>query len=261
MSDLQFYPGFQIKPVYEPLNFIYGEGVFGPIPENRELEAIRTSLMEPDCEGPDIVYSIAMDVGNFSDRERMLERNLLFGAVTYARGLLGKEPVRSQGHVHAISPSCHASTCEVYEIWNGKACIYMQESVGDDPGRCFAVMANQGEVVIVPPGWAHCTIVADVTRNMTFGAWCVRDFGFDYQGVRAHKGVAWFPVVEKEEMKFIPNKNYKESKLTIKKPRIYEEFGLEPGKAVYTQFQEHPDRFLFVSRPELANEKWQNFIP
>ncbi len=261
MNDLKFYPGFQIEPTYTLLSFNYGESVFGPTPENRELAAIRSSLMEPDCIGPDIVYSIAMDVGNLADREQMLERNLLYGAVTYAKGLLGKEPVRSQGHIHAVSLSCNASTCEVYEIWSGKACIYMQEYAEDNPGRCFAVMAEPSEVVIVPPGWAHCTIVADVTQNMTFGAWCVRDYGFDYQGVRAHKGVAWFPVIEDGEMQFIPNKNYEESKLIIKKPRVYDEFGLEQGKPIYTQFQEDPDRFLFVSKPALANEKWLNFIP
>lgn len=261
MDKLEFYPGFEIIPTYEPLSFTYGKGVFGPEPENRTLDAIRPSLMEPNCDGPDIVYSIAMDVGNTADREQMIKRDLLYGAVTYAKGLLGREPVRSQGHIHAVSSSCNSSTCEVYEIWSGKACIYMQERAEDDPGRCFAVMAEPGDVVIVPPNWAHCTIVADVTKNMTFGAWCVRDYGFDYRGVRSHKGVAWFPIVENGDMKFIPNENYEKSDLIIKKPRVYEEFGLEAGKAIYTQFRENPDRFLFVSKPSLAQDKWLNFIP
>lgn len=256
-----FYPGFSIEPVYDPLGFSYGETVFGPAPENRTLDAIRPSLMQPDCAGPEIVYSIAMDVGERADRQAMLERNLLYGAVTYAKGLLGKEPVRSQGHIHAVSASCGSSTCEVYEIWSGRACIYMQESGQDDPGRCFAVMAGPGQVVIVPPGWMHCTISADPACHMTFGAWCVRDFGFDYKDVRRHRGVAWFPVVENGEMKFIPNENYQRRECRIKEPRIYEEFGLEPGKAIYTQFQEEPDRFLFVSQPESASEKWQDFVP
>ena len=28
---------------------------------------------------------------------------------------------------------------------------------------------------------------------MSFGAWCDRQYGFDYRGVRAHRGLAWFP--------------------------------------------------------------------
>ena len=116
---MKFNPGFDIKPLYDPLGFEYGQNVFGPIVENRSLDAIRKNLMDPDCTGPDIVYTIAMDVGRKEDQENMLKRNLLYGVVTYAKGKLGKEPVRSQGHIHAISPSCQMSTCEVYEIWTG----------------------------------------------------------------------------------------------------------------------------------------------
>lgn len=261
MEKLIFDPGFGIRPVYDPLGFEYEETAFGPEVENRRLDAIRSSLMDPECEGPDIVYSIAMDVGEWKDREEIEKRNLLYGAVTYARGLLGKEPVRSQGHIHAVSPSCGASTCEVYEIWSGSACIYMQETANDDPGRCFAVLAGPGEVVIVPPGWAHCTIVADPTQNMTFGAWCVRDYGFDYTGVRAHKGVAWFPVIEDGELQFLPNRQYGKSHIMVKHPRHYLEFGLETGIPIYRQFQEDPDRFLFVAQPDVAEKKWHDFIP
>jgi len=83
-----------------------------------------------------------------------------FGVVAYASGRLGNEPVRSQGHVHAIAPHCGWSTPELFEIWEGSAIIYAQESDGDDPGRCVAIMAHAGEQVVVPPGWAHCVINA-----------------------------------------------------------------------------------------------------
>lgn len=259
---MSFYPGFDIKPVFDPLGFEYGKGVFGPEVEYRKLDAIRKSLMDPNCEGPENVYAIAMDVGNEADKPAMLERDLLFGVVTYAKGLLGKEPVRSQGHIHAISPSCNSSTCEVYEIWRGTAIIYMQERAEDDPGRCYAVIAHEGDVVIVPPYWAHATIVGDVTKNMTFGAWCVRDYGFDYVGVRKHKGVAFFPIVNKEgKMEFIKNENYDDCHLIIKEARDYSDFGIEKGIPVYTQFQKDPDHFLFVSKPETRKDLWENYEP
>ncbi len=258
---MNFDPGFDITPLSEPLGFRYGKDVFGPEVENRSLEAIRKSLRDPSAKGPEIVYSIAMDVGKNTDRDKMLELNLLYGAVTYSKGRIGTEPVRSQGHIHAISPSCGSSTCEVYEIWDGKAYIYMQENAEDDPGRCFAVFAGPGDVVIVPPGWAHCTIVGDVTRNMSFGAWCVRDYGFDYTGVRAHKGVAWFPEVDiTGKISFVHNEEYiRGHECIIKTPREYQEFHLEKGKPIYTQFEEDPERFLFVSRPDSVN--WDHFVP
>ena len=256
---MKFYPGFEVRPTADPLGFQYGQGVFGPQVENRTLDSIRKNLRDPHCQGPEIVYSIAMDVGNEKDRAAMLGRNLLYGAVTYAKGKLGEEPVRSQGHIHAFSPSCGISTCEVYEIWSGAAYIYMQETAGDNPGRCYAVLAYPGEVVIVPPNWAHCTIVADITQNLTLGAWCVRDYGFDYRGVRSHGGVAWFPVVRDQAIVFQKNPAYHSEECVIKRPRPCTELGIEPGKPIYTQFEEDPDRFLFVSHPQLAN--WENFVP
>lgn len=258
---MKFNPGFDIQPTYQPLGFHYGENVFGPVVENRTLDAIRKNLMDPECTGPEIVYSIAMDVGNEKDKKVMLDRDLLYGAVTYAKGTLGKEPVRSQGHIHAISPSCGMSTCEVYEIWSGAAYIYMQETAQDNPGRCYAVYAKPGDVVIVPPGWAHATIVADTNENLTFGAWCVRDFGFDYDDVRRHKGVAWFPIVENNQIEFIANENYEKSELIIKEPREYKEFNIEKGVSIYQQFVENPDKFMFVSKPNTVKELWENFIP
>lgn len=259
---MNFNPGFNIKATYNPLGFEYGLNCFGPEVENRTLDAIRKNLMEPDCDGPEIVYSIAMDVGDISDKAKMLERNLLYGTVTYEKGKLGKEPVRSQGHIHAVSPSCKKSTCEVYEIWSGSAYIYMQERAKDNPGRCFAVLAKEGDVVIVPPNWAHATIVADINERLTFGAWCVRDYGFDYQDVRAHHGLAYFPIVKEDNsIEFIKNNNYLNSELIIKTPRKYTEFNIESNISIYEQFKKDPDKFLFVSRPDIADDKWFNFIP
>ena len=59
--------GFDIRPTVDPMGFTYGEGVFGPEVEVRHLDAIRKSLRDPRCAGPDEVYSIAMDVGNARD--------------------------------------------------------------------------------------------------------------------------------------------------------------------------------------------------
>ena len=256
------HPGFDIRPTEQPMGFAYGPGVFGPEVELRALNAIRKSLRDPDCEGPDPVYSIAMDVGRSCDREAMLKRNLLYGAVTYAGGRLGREPVRSQGHVHAVSPSCGMSTPEVYEIWAGKAVIYMQEHDGDDPGRCFAVEALPGQVVIVPPGWAHATISADPEQPLTFGAWCVRDFGFDYRGVRAHSGLAFFPLLKEDgSFEWRHNDAYASGELTVKAPEPYAQLGLEENVPIYTQFLRDPDRFLFVPQPQRAEKIWQNFLP
>lgn len=259
---MNFYPGFDIHPTTQPMGFEYGPTVFGPKVENRSLDSIRKSLRDPQCEGPDPVYAIAMDVGKAEHLPLLEQLHLLYGAVTYAAGRLGDEPVRSQGHIHKVSPLSGWSTPEVYEIWSGTAIIYMQETAENKPGRCFAVVAKPGDVVIVPPNWAHATISADADQPLTFGAWCDREYGFEYDAVRSHKGLAWFPLIAPSgEIEWQKNPHYLECELIVKSSERYTQLGIEPGKPIYTQFQENPRRFDFVPRPQLVKELWENFIP
>ena len=106
------------------------------------------------------------------DTNKKMEPKMISGdAFRSALQQIAKQPFRtvpylslihiSQGHIHAISPSCNASTCEVYEIWSGEAYIYMQQYGGDDAGNCYAVHAKAGDVVIVPPGWVHEMCIRD----------------------------------------------------------------------------------------------------
>lgn len=258
---MTFDPGFSITVRSDPMGFVYGPGVTGPVPELRTLEAIRPSLMDKDCDGPEYVYCIAMDVARREDVPDLKERGLLYGVVTYQRGKLGREPIRSQGHIHAVSPSCGESTCEVYEIWDGTACIYMQESGSDDAGVCYAVTGRPGDVIIVPPGWVHATVNADPDRPMTFGAWCVRDYGFDYRDVRRHGGIAFFPVFGDGRIVWIRNEAYRSATLVEKDAREYGDFGLEAGIPIYTQYLTNRERFGFVTDPANSRELWQDYRP
>lgn len=259
MANQKIDPGFSIQADLSNLEFQYGDGTFGPQTEKRRLDAIRQSLSDPDVDGPDIVYAVAMDVGKEKDREDLIKRNLLYGAMIFEKGTVGKEPVRSQGQVHASSPSCNDSTCEVYEIWAGAAYIYMQQTTADDPGKCMAVYGEPGDIIIVPPHWAHCTINADPSEPMLFGAWCVRDYGFDYTGVRAHHGVAYYPTIKQDTIEFVANPMYHAQPIEIQKARNYPEFGLEKGVPIYTQYEQDPNRFEFVTNPTKYEKLWKEY--
>ena len=269
---MDFHPGFDIEPTANPLGFRLGPDCFGNGTEVRKLDAIRKSLRNPQCDGPEDVYAIMMDVGRKRDREEIVKRNLLFGVVAYAAGRLGDEPIRSQGHIHAVSASCGWSTPELYEIWEGEAVIYMQERAEDDPGSCYAVRAKAGEAVVVPPYWAHATISANPAKPLVFGAWCVRDFGFDYRGVRAHGGIAFFPLfgadaqkrvppADAESLHWVKNPAYGDCRLVEKAPEPYPQLGIERGESIYSQFVRDNDRFLWVARPALKEKEWEGFVP
>jgi len=257
-----FDPGLQLEATSDPLGFCYGAGVFGPAPENRSLDAIRPSLLDSQCEGPDPVYSIVMDVGRHEHRNELQRRMLLFGVVAYARGTLGREPVRSQGHVHRVAPHSGWSPPELFEIWCGRALIYMQERVEDDPGRSITVDACPGDRVVVPPGWAHAVISADPRDTLVFGAWCDRQYGFVYDGVRARRGLAWFPTFSQgREIAWEPNPNYRAQQMERRPARRYPELGLLDSVPIYEHLERKPEAIQWVSQPALAEGLWHHFEP
>jgi glucose-6-phosphate isomerase len=257
-----FDPGLDVRFLKDTLNCRYGPGVFGPKPEYRSLDAIRGSLRDPNCSGPDPVYAIAMDVGRVEHLDELKRRMLLFGIVMYAKGKLGDGPVRSQGHVHAISPHCGWSTPELFEIWEGRAIIYGQEKSRDDQGRCIAIEASPSEQVVMPPGWAHYVANANLDSPLIFGAWCDRQYGFDYTQMRAHHGLAWFPLMaENGELTWEPNPTYSPSTLEHRKVRTYPELGLSSAMSIYEHFHHDPESVQWVSDPAKLGPLWRHFEP
>ena len=256
----RFDPKLGVHCHADDLRFSYDKDVFGPQPEFRRLDDIRGSLRNPTCPGPDPVYSIVMDVGRQEHRSELRRRMLLFGVVIYSAGQLGDEPVRSQGHIHAIAPHCGWSTPELFEIWEGRAIIYAQESADCDPGRCLAVNAKPGDKVVVPPGWAHAVINADPATRMMFGSWCDRQYGFVYDAIRTRQGLAWYPILdENRNIHWEANVSYHPSELTIRDPRNYPELGLDPCMPIYEQFASDPDRVQWVSEPARVSSVWSGF--
>jgi glucose-6-phosphate isomerase, archaeal len=259
---MTFHSDIGVLPLHQPLGFRYEPGVFGPQPELRPLDAIRSSLRDPGCTGPDPVYAIVMDVGREEVRAELQKRMLLFGAVIYSAGQLGEEPVRSQGHVHRISKHSGWSPPEVYEIWEGLAYVYMQEHAAEDPGRCYAILARPGDTVVVPPGWAHGAGSADPSQIMSLGALCDREYGFDYEEIRKRKGMAWYPIVtSKQTVEWAPNPHYKTRYIVVRRPGDYSRLGLVPGTSLYQQTVRDLDRFAWVPDPVLARDVWRDFEP
>jgi glucose-6-phosphate isomerase len=97
---------------------------------------------------------------------------------------------------------------------------------------------------------------------MVFGAWCDREYGFVYDGVRAHGGLAWFPLLSEEgDIFWQPNPRYQITSLTQRKARLYPELGLSEDAPIYEQFARNPDSVQWVSDPARFAELWPTFQP
>ena len=258
-----FDPALDVSCDTATLSFRYGPGVFGPRKsELRRLDDVRCSLLDPNCDGPDPLYGIVMDVGRVAHQSELRDRMLLFGVVAFAPGRLGDEPVRSQGHVHAVAPHCGCSTPEVIEVWRGRAIVFLQQFAAVDAGRCVAIELAPGGVAVIPPGWAHCVMNAAIHESLIFGAFCDRQYAFEYDAVRARGGLSWFAHLDETgEIAWRRNPRYSASELTLHTGRAYPELGLDPSLPIYQQFANAPACMQWVSQPAQVRALWDGFEP
>lgn len=244
-------------------SFRYAEGVSGPPAEVRGLEDIRDAFRDPTATGPDWLYAIAMDVYRMEHRTILEEAMILLGVVAYNRGRVGYEPVRSQGHVHRVSSHSGWSPPEIFEIWQGRAIVVMQETAEADAGTCYAVTAGPGDKVIVPPGWPHMVANASVDETMVFGAVCDRAYdGFEYDRLRIRGGLAYLPVFDASGViHWQRNENYRSARLVEKRPSLYAGCTALPDGSAYRTMCEDPGRFACVPWPGRCREAWEQFVP
>jgi glucose-6-phosphate isomerase len=105
-------------------------------------------------------------------------------------------------------------------------------------------------------------INADRNKRMAFGAWCDRQYGFDFTGVRAHRGLAWFPVFDAaDRIAWKPNRNYNACPLEVRNARTYPELGLDSEQPLYLEFLRDPNSVMFVPEPQRAAACWPSFVP
>jgi glucose-6-phosphate isomerase len=150
----------------------------------------------------------------------------------------------------------------LFEIWQGKAIVYGQEFSGDDPGRCVAIQAGPGDKVVIPPKWAHYVVNADVNSKLIFGAWCDRQYGFDYTQMRAHHGLAWFPLFDaSENITWERNPTYAPSTLQLRKAREYPDLHVPSQIPIYESFRRDPESVQWVSDPARYQALWPHFEP
>ncbi len=203
-----------------PLGFSYGNDVTGPMPEIRRLDQIRASLRDPHCEGPEEVYAIAMDVARMQDREELKKRMLLFGVVTYAAGRLGKNrfAVRDMSIASASTAAGRRRSC--MKSGRGKPLSTCKSTWRTTPDAALRSSPGREKRYWYRPAGA-CHHFGEPDEPLTFGAWCDREYGFEYDAVRARKGLARYPPLQDEQIIWLHNSHYIPGRLQAITPAVY----------------------------------------
>lgn len=98
---------------------------------------------------------------------------------------MGKEPVKTLGHFHAIGAR------EMYIVLEGEA-IFLFQKGKDIVEDFYFIKGKKGNIVIVPEGYAHVTINPSNNETLKLANWINIASGFDYESVKNKNGLCYF---------------------------------------------------------------------
>jgi len=163
------------------------------------------------------------------DAQVIKEHGLRYDITVIPPGMLGCEFVKTAGHYHPFVPGKDVTFSEVYEVISGEAHYVMQKPDNDSIEDVVMVKAQQGDKVIIPPGYGHFTINAS-NKILKMANWVARDFEAIYNPIKEKEGGAYFILKDR----IIKNSSYHDiPDLRLSTPTNIKEIGFMKNKEMY----------------------------
>lgn len=166
----------------------------------RTLADLRPVLLDPNCSGPDVVYTVMTDFdpsGVWKNKTEIIA------------GLLGREFPKTFGHYH----SAHVD--EIYAEVSGEGILLLQKKVvrngvwiHNEVSEVLLVKVSHGDRVTIRPEYGHSWSNTGQRPLITFDNWSIKHQDSDYQFIRDLHGMAYYLTKVGEEIIPVPNPNY-----------------------------------------------------
>jgi glucose-6-phosphate isomerase len=214
-----------------------------PPPEERDVEEVRQVLAIPECPCSGPLYFMYRDLARTEEDRAWLSTHALRYDITRIPPLsLCGEYVKTKGHYHPPAPS-GVGYPEVYEVLSGEAHYLLQDR---DIGEVVLIFAQEGEKVIIPPGYGHVTINAS-SRTLLMANLVSSRFSSDYTMYEERHGAAYYMMLGEQMVK---NPHYPSvPSLSNRKPSHSTSLGIVDGITLY-QLVERREDLSFLNRPE-----------
>ncbi len=145
------------------------------------------------------------------------ENDLKYNITVLPARMLGKEFIKTKGHVHirtvprSARQNLDSSLCselgsygETYTVLEGEAIYLMQKTKDEIVEDVYAVKAKKGESAIIPPYYGHVTINPSGVDLKT-GDWSSKNCKSDYSLFERLQGACYYYTKEG----WVKNENYK----------------------------------------------------
>ena len=164
-----------------------------------------------------------------NDALLMKEHGLRYDITIIPPCMLGCEYVKTAGHYHPPVPGADITYPEIYEVLSGEAYYLMQKPENNGIEDAALIKAQEGDKVIIPPGYGHLTINAS-NKVLKMANWVAQDFESLYDPVKGKGGGAYFMLDEG----IVKNPSYDNvPELRLLEPTNIKELGLQKNREMY----------------------------
>ncbi len=213
-------------------------------------------LAFPDSASDDMAYEFYQGVRLGKDKKAFQDAGLRYDMTVVYPGLVGIERKKTSGHHHKFIAGKTLEHPELYYVVSGEAAFILQPvNAEGGPEKFIVVKVAGGGKIIVPGNCTHGTV------NIGPGALVFSDFvldsgGNDYGGVGARRGLGVYVFENNGKIEFTRNKSYPDD-ISIFSGEVAacDSMGTAPGKPVYLDFLDDPDKFRYLREPGEYIEK------
>jgi len=208
----------------------------------RELEPV---LYDADClprfDSGLPVYEVYQECCADEVRDLLRRYGLRYDVTVVPPLLLGEEYVKTLGHCRLPSGGEGAGP-EVFEVLEGEARFLIQRYGGEELLDVSLVEAQEGDIVLVPPGSGHVMINAS-SRRLVVGSLISRSCVQVYDRFAERKGAAFYFLTGG---RLVRNLNYS-SVPEVRVLRAEAPSFLEDDLGLVQAFLKDPGRFTFLN--------------
>jgi glucose-6-phosphate isomerase len=253
VQDLTRRAGFAVAVDLVTGELRFSEGVVSDKPVARQLSELRTVLSEPSASGPDPGYRVYHDVRRMTDARGLASAGLRYDLTVTRPGTMGRELVKTAGHVHRPAPSGFRYA-EIYEVIHGRAAFLLQQVERQAGGWVAAgegwlLLAGAGEAILIPGELGHLTINVGAVP-LVVGDLVAIASSNDYRPFQERRGAAWY--VEPDSwspigIRVIPNSRYSTGPLPKVLRASSSAFSFANGPPLFRLAASHPAKFEFLT--------------
>ena len=226
-------------------------------PDIRDLEELRDVVYDKEwlkeAKNFDLYYMYRDLAENELDKMKIEDNDLRYDITLFTSAMLGKEFNKTLGHDHPIVPGTSITYPELYEVLEGEAIFFLQDSDDKEIKDIFAVRARKRDKVIILPKYEHLIINPTDKELMTCN-WICRDFASNiYKPFRARHGFSYYAVKDPSTslgIKWIKNENYESiPELRFEEPNNFYGFDLNKKEPIY-KLVNNLEKLNFLVEPQ-----------